>query len=69
MTSGGQCVMTPGTALMPLWSASNWDMHTLEVSLLVWWKCDYVYVYCVCMQQVAGHTVMPTLVLAVDQYI
>ena len=34
MTSGGQCVMTFGTALMLLWSASNWDMHTLEVSLL-----------------------------------
>ena len=33
MTSGGQCVMTPGTTLMLLWSASNWDMHTLEVSL------------------------------------
>ena len=32
MTSGGQCVMTSGTALMPLWSADNWDMHTLEVS-------------------------------------
>ena len=31
MTSGGQCVMTFGTALMLLWSASNWDMHTLEV--------------------------------------
>ena len=34
MTSGGQCVMTTGTALMLLWSANNWDMHTLEVSLL-----------------------------------
>ena len=34
MTSGGQCVMTPGTAMMPLWSASSWDMHTLEVILL-----------------------------------
>ena len=32
MISGGQCVMTPGTTLMLLWSASNWDMHTLEVS-------------------------------------
>ena len=29
MTSGGQCVMTPGTALMLLWSASNWDIHTV----------------------------------------
>ena len=34
MTSGGQCVMTPGTTLMLLWSASNWDMHTLEVRML-----------------------------------
>ena len=29
MTSGGQCVMTYGTALMLLWSASSWDMHML----------------------------------------
>ena len=32
MTSGGQCVMTAGAQLMLLWSASSWDMHTLEVS-------------------------------------
>ena len=32
MTSGEQCVMTPGTALMLLLCANNWDMHTLEVS-------------------------------------
>ena len=32
MISGEQCVMTCGTALMLLWSASNWDMHILEVS-------------------------------------
>ena len=32
MTSGGQCVMTAGAALMQLWSVSNCDMHTLEVS-------------------------------------
>ena len=31
MTSGEQCVITFGTALMPLWSASNWDMHILDV--------------------------------------
>ena len=31
MTSGGQCVMTPGTTPMLLWFASSWDMHTLEV--------------------------------------
>ena len=34
MTSGGQCVMTTGTTLMLLWSANNWDMHTLDVSIL-----------------------------------
>ena len=34
MTSGGQCVMTAGTPLMLLLSADNWDMHTLEVSLV-----------------------------------
>ena len=32
MTSGGQCVMTAGAALMLLWSADSWDMLTLEVS-------------------------------------
>ena len=32
MTSGGQCVMTAGTVLMPQWSANSWDMDTLEVS-------------------------------------
>ena len=36
MTSGGQCVMTTGTAIMLLWSASNWDMHTLGVSYEVY---------------------------------
>ena len=34
MTSGGQCVMITGTALMLLWSAGSWDTHTLGVSLL-----------------------------------
>ena len=33
MTSGEQCVMTDGTALMLLWSANSWDTHTLEVSI------------------------------------
>jgi len=33
MISGGQCVMICGTALMQLWSASSWDMHTQEVSI------------------------------------
>ena len=42
MTSGEQCVMITGTALTLLWSASSWDMHTLGVSPLGWWKCDYV---------------------------
>ena len=37
MTNGGQCVMTPGTTLMLLWSASSWDMHILEVSLCAKW--------------------------------
>ena len=36
MTSGGQCVMTTGTAIMLLWFASNWDMHTLGVSYEVY---------------------------------
>ena len=34
ITSGGQCVMTTGTALMLLWSANNWDMLILEVSTI-----------------------------------
>ena len=34
ITSGGQCVMITGTTLMPLWSVSSWDMHTLEVSYI-----------------------------------
>ena len=33
MTSGEQCVMTAGTLLMPLSSASSWVMHTQEVSI------------------------------------
>ena len=32
MTSGEQYVMTVGAVLMLLLSASNWDMHMLEVS-------------------------------------
>ena len=32
---GEQCVMTPGTTMMLLWCAGSWDMHTLEVSLLL----------------------------------
>ena len=34
MTSGGQCVMTPGIQQMLLLYADNWDMRTLEVSLV-----------------------------------
>ena len=34
MTSGGQCVMTTGTTLMLLWSASSWNICALEVSVL-----------------------------------
>ena len=33
-TSGEQYVMTPGTPLMLLLSADNWDMHTMKVSLV-----------------------------------
>jgi len=40
MTSGGQCVMISGTSLMRLWSASSWDMHILEVSVLSFFLCD-----------------------------
>ena len=32
MVPGVQFVMTTGTALMLLWSASSWDMLILEVS-------------------------------------
>ena len=28
-----QCVTTPGTTKMPLWSADNWDSH-LTVNLI-----------------------------------
>ena len=35
MTSGGQCVITCGTSLMLLLFASNWDMHTQEVSIVI----------------------------------
>ena len=34
MTSGGLCVMTPGTTLMQQWSASSWDMLILQVRTL-----------------------------------
>ena len=46
MISGEQCVMMVGTELMQLWSASSWDMHTLEVSgsanvCEAWLRCFY----------------------------
>ena len=69
MIGGGQCVMTCGTTLMQLWSASNWDTCTLEVCI---YRCNLIlnirHITLVCMQQVAEHTVMPTLVLAVAQF-
>jgi len=33
MTSGGQCVMTTGTALMQQWCANSWDMQWPSVML------------------------------------
>ena len=44
MTSGEQCVMTTGTTLMLLWSASNLDMLTLEVSGSTD-DCETIYIY------------------------
>ena len=35
MINGEQCVMAPGTTLMLLWSASSWDMLTLEVRAFI----------------------------------
>ena len=76
MTSGGQCVVTTGTTLMLLWSASNWAMkvcyfmsHTKlnqmnihdTCVLYLLFKLLYVYV------QGVLHTAMPTLALEVDQ--
>ena len=29
-----QCVTTPGTTKMPLWSADNWDSHHLVLVLI-----------------------------------
>ena len=44
MTSGGQYVMTSGTALMLLWSAGSWDMHTPEVSILLRLMCRCILI-------------------------
>ena len=49
MTSGGQCVMTTGTQLMLLLSASSWDMHILEVSEVMSDSIICLYVWlCLC---------------------
>ena len=66
MTSGEQCVMTAGAALMQLWSVSSWDMHTLEVSadaLLFGLNTPVCLKICVFNLQVGFHTAMLTLVL------
>jgi len=75
MTSGGQCVMTAGIPLMLLWSASSWDMHTLEVSvLLAYLNVTHLHsvvdlmLIALLHMQVVGHTAMPTLVLAMDLF-
>ena len=69
MIGGVLCVMTCGTTLMQLWCANSWDICTLEVCT---YRCNLILNIChitiVCMQQVAEHTVMPTLVLAVAQF-
>ena len=67
MTSGGQCVITPGTAMMPLWSASSWDMHTLEVILLYYAQTTDHDGASFRLSQMVQHIAMPILVLAVDQ--
>ena len=43
MTSGGQCVMTSGVDMMLQLFVNNWDIHTLEVSVV--YVCD---IECVC---------------------
>ena len=35
MTSGGQCVVTSGQALILQLYVNSWDIHTLEVSIIV----------------------------------
>ena len=74
MTSGGQCVMTTGTALMLLWFASSWDMLTLEVRVIAsQFKLQYYQMLLITVSsmnlslrmhaylQVAGLTAMRTL--------
>ena len=55
MARGGQCVMTSGTALMPLWSASSWDIHTLEVGVLFTLSTNlYNFIFCMCLRLLGG---------------
>jgi len=64
MTSGGQCVMTTGTALMLQLFAISWDMPILEVRKHVKqyeWLPTFIVV-CV-GSQVALHSGMVTSVL------
>ena len=70
MTSGGQSVMTTGTAMMLLWSASSWVMLTLEVSSLLIWVWVYKLItIAVCIPtQMVKHIMVPTLVWAVGQF-
>ena len=65
MTSGGQCVVMVGTVLMLLWSASSWDMHTLEVSIQEPASDEYkltFYVLTLLLVQVGLHIAMLILV-------
>ena len=65
MTSGGQCVMTAGTVLMPVWSASSWVMQLLEVSANnVQGKQECLLIFF--CDQVEFHTAMLILVLVLD---
>ena len=61
MTSGGQCVMTTGTTLMLLWSASSWDMRMLEVRMLILVHCVVIamkYTYTALVTYVLGNTMI-----------
>ena len=65
MTSGVQCVMTAGTVLMPVWSASSWVMQLLEVSANnVQGKQECLLIFF--CDQVEFHTAMLILVLVLD---
>ena len=66
MISGGQYVMTAGTDLMPVWSASNWVMHTLEVSASILVVLMLVRPVAFPVLQVELHIAMLFLVLVLD---